>query len=97
MPYDYTGMELANARARKMRWTAKGRARVTHPDHGSVIVPHYSNFAAIENAAEFWKVDPIDILDAKVEWVPDTEGPVRRPREFYRKKERENEQTDEPV
>ena len=92
-------MSLGN-KGRIQRWTAKGKARVTHPDYGSVIVPHMSNFAALENAAEFWKCDVREIMHtAKVEWVAENEGPVRRPREFYKKKEESHEPgtTDEPV
>lgn len=90
MPFDMSRYEEAKAKGRAIRWTAKGRARVTHPEYGSVIVPHMSNFAALENAAEFWKRDVLEIIPcATVEWIPDTEGPVRRPKEFYREKERE--------
>ena len=32
----------AQARARFHRWQAPGRARVEHPAHGSVVVPHAS-------------------------------------------------------
>ena len=71
--------------ARVRRWTANNRARVTHPKRGSVIVPHVSNLGALENAAEFWKCDLMDIIkDAKVEWVSHDVGPVRRPKEFYK-------------
>lgn len=42
----------AKERSRTYRWSAKGAARVSHPDHGTVVVPHHSNFAAIMNAAE---------------------------------------------
>lgn len=44
----------AARRARIHRWSVPGRARVTHPAHGSVVVPHCSNLAAILNAAEVW-------------------------------------------
>lgn len=78
--------ERAEARARQRRWVAKTRSKVEHPQYGSVIVPHLSKLAAIENAAEFWKCDPLDIIaDAKVSWVSEDEGPVRRPKEFYAK------------
>lgn len=46
----------AARRARIHRWSVPGRARVTHPAHGSVVVPHCSNLAAILNAAEVWGV-----------------------------------------
>lgn len=41
-------------RERENRWNAKGRACVTHPKYGSVVVPHSSNLAALMNAAEYW-------------------------------------------
>lgn len=47
----------AQARARFHRWQAPGRARVEHPAHGSVVVPHASNLAAILNA-KVWAADP---------------------------------------
>lgn len=40
----------AVARARFHRWQAPGRSRVVHPAHGSIVVPHTSNLAAILNA-----------------------------------------------
>ena len=40
----------AARRARIHRWSVPGRARVTHPAHGSVVVPHCSNLAAILDA-----------------------------------------------
>ena len=61
---------------------AKGRARVTHPRFGSVIVPCASKFAAIENAAEFWGVDWLDLKGAEVYAVAPGEGPLRLPREY---------------
>lgn len=83
--------EEAESRSRVNRWTASGKSRVTHPNFGSVIVPHLSKLAAIENAAEFWKCEPLDIIqDASVEWIPADDGPVRRPKEFYTKKTEQN-------
>ena len=41
----------AVARARFHRWQAPGRSRVVHPAHGSIVVPHTSDLAAILNAA----------------------------------------------
>lgn len=77
--------EEAERRSRVNRWTASGKSRVTHPNFGSVIVPHLSKLAAIENAAEFWKCEPLNIIrDASVEWIPANDGPVRRPKEFYK-------------
>lgn len=77
----------AKERARRARWLAKTKSRVSHPRYGAVIVPHLSKLAAIENAAEFWKCKPSEISDgATVSWVPDSEGPVRRPKEFFKKR-----------
>ena len=56
----------AAERAREHRWNVPGRARVVHPDHGTVVVPHSSNLAAIMNAAEVWRCDWAEITDAKV-------------------------------
>lgn len=53
----------AVARARFHRWQAPGRSRVVHPAHGSIVVPHASNLAAILNAAEVWRCDWATILD----------------------------------
>ena len=76
-------MTEAERKARRQRWLARGKARVTHPRYGNVVVPHLSNLAAVENAAEFWKCELGDIIaDAQVVWVePGT--PARRPKEFY--------------
>lgn len=60
----------AVARARFHRWQAPGRSRVVHPAHGSIVVPHTSNLAAILNAAEVWRCDWATILDAEV-WAAD--------------------------
>lgn len=51
-------------RERENRWNAKGRACVTHPKYGSVVVPHSSNLAALMNAAEYWGCDWSEITDA---------------------------------
>lgn len=61
----------AEKRAREHRWNVPGRSRVSHPAHGTVVVPHSSNLAAIMNAAEVWRVEewlanyPRRILDWK--------------------------------
>ena len=60
----------AASRARIHRWKAPGRAKVIHPDHGSVVVPHSSNLAAIMNAAEVWRCDWAKITDAEVWAAP---------------------------
>lgn len=53
-------------RSRRERWEPKSLARVTHPNHGSVVVPHRSNLAAVMNAAEVWGCDWMEITDATV-------------------------------
>ena len=53
-------------RSRLERWEPKALARVTHPDHGSVVVPHRSNLAAVMNAAEVWGCDWLEITNATV-------------------------------
>ena len=58
--------KAAEERAREARWKAGGVARVVHPSHGTVVVPHSSNYAAILNAAEVWRCDWRTILDAEV-------------------------------
>ena len=76
-------IEAAERRARELRWMAPGRSRVTHPELGSVIVPHCSNVAAVENAAEFWGVNWLEITaQTKVELCRQDEGPLIVPREF---------------
>lgn len=67
----------AERRARIHRWQAPGRARVVHPAHGSIVVPHASNLAAILNAAEVWRCDWATILDAEV-WAADQAEPVAK-------------------
>lgn len=57
----------AELRERRARWAMPGRSRVTHPAHGSLIVPHGSNLAAILCAADIWHCDWCAILDAEVE------------------------------
>jgi hypothetical protein len=81
--------ELAVARGRAQRWAGKRKARVSHPAYGTVIVPHLSNYAAILNAAEYWKCPWTDLTDAAVVRVGPEEGPVVRPKEFCRKRREE--------
>ena len=57
------------------RWNVPGKSKVTHPEHGSVVVPHTSNLAAVMNAAEVWGCDWVKILDAEV-WAVDPSEPV---------------------
>lgn len=68
----------AARRARIHRWRVPGRSRVVHPAHGSVVVPHASNLAAIMNAAEVWGCDWAEILDAQV-WAAAGEKAVPMP------------------
>ena len=56
----------ASERARLERWAPKSLARVTHPAHGSIVVPHRSNLSAIMNAAEVWRCELAEITDATV-------------------------------
>lgn len=56
----------ARERDLRQRWAVKTKARVTHPDHGSVVVPHSSNLSALLNAAEVWGCDWLEIRDATV-------------------------------
>lgn len=65
----------AAERARIHRWNVPGKSRVTHPAHGSVVVPHTSNLAAVMNAAEVWGCDWAEILDAEA-WAVDPSEPV---------------------
>lgn len=67
-------------RERENRWNAKGRACVTHPKYGSVVVPHSSNLAALMNAAEYWDCDWSEITGASVMVAKPGDGPaVKRP------------------
>lgn len=69
-------------RERENRWNAKGRACVTHPKYGSVVVPHSSNLAALMNAAEYWGCDWSEITDASVMVAKPGDGPAVKPKEF---------------
>ena len=73
--------EEMEARSRRERWSAGGVARVCHPDHGSVVVPHRSNFSAILNAAEVWGCDWTTITGAEV-WAAPGETPVKMPIQY---------------
>ena len=75
----------ANARERESRWNTPGRACVTHPKYGSVVVPHRSNLAALMNAAEYWRCDWAEITDASVMVATPGDGPLVKPREFCNK------------
>ena len=69
----------AQERERGHRWSAPGRARVIHPAHGTVVVPHSSNLAAIMNAAEVWRCDWAEITDAQVWAAEPGDVPVKAP------------------
>lgn len=79
---DMSNYERAKAMARERRWTAQGKSRVEHPKYGSVVVPHTSNLAAIENAAEYWGCDLMEIISTAECWACDQSLPVVRPKEF---------------
>lgn len=69
----------AERRSRESRWSAPGRARVVHPIHGTVVVPHSSNLAAILNAAEVWRCNWAEIMDAQVWAAEPGDVPVKMP------------------
>ncbi len=72
-------LDAAKKRAREHRWNAPARARVVHPAHGTVVVPHSSNLAAILNAAEVWRCDWAEITDARVWRAEPGDVPVKMP------------------
>lgn len=72
-------LAAAKRRARKSRWSAPARARVVHPERGSVVVPHSSNLAAIMNAAEVWGCDWTELKDAQVWRAESGDVPVKMP------------------
>lgn len=71
--------ERAEKLARRNRWAFPGKVRVVHPKYGEVIVPGESPYAAILCAAEKWKCDSAEIMDARVMAVEETkkEQPTR--------------------
>ena len=72
-------LAAAGKRSRESRWSAPGRSRVVHPAHGTVVVPHASNLAAIMNAAEVWRCDWAEITDAQVWAAEPGDVPVKIP------------------
>ena len=72
-------LAAAGKRSRESRWSAPGRSRVVHPAHGTVVVPHASNLAAIMNAAEVWRCDWAEITDAQVWAAEPGDVPVKMP------------------
>ena len=83
--------EKGRIAARERRWIYPGKATVTHPKYGKVVVPCPSKLAAILNAAEFWKCDELEIFDATVMVWKEGDGPCRRPRDIAEKMKRESE------
>lgn len=83
MEYERTDIHGQSVkRARETRWNAPGRSKVTHPQYGSVVVPHSSNLCALMNAAEYWGCGWMDIRDAEVWAAGPGDGPLVKPREF---------------
>lgn len=72
-------MAGAAERSREHRWNVPGKARVVHPAHGTVVVPHSSNLAAIMNAAEVWRCDWTEITDAEVWAAEPGDVPAKMP------------------
>lgn len=66
-------------RSRMERWRAKGISRVTHPERGTVVVPHASNLSAIMNAAEVWRCDWTEIRGAEVRTAEPGDAAVKMP------------------
>lgn len=52
----------ARRRNRRLRWEAKGLARVAHPHHGTVVVPCASPLSAVMCAAEVWRCRWVSII-----------------------------------
>ncbi len=75
--WNYETHRAAIEREREQRWNAQGRARVVHPKYGAVVVPHYSNYAAVLNAAEHWGCDWVEIIHEAEVWLAKPEdGPA---------------------
>ena len=72
-------LAAAKKRERERRWSAPGQSRVIHPTYGTVVVPHASNLAAIQNAAEVWRCDWAEITDAQVWAAEPGDVPVKMP------------------
>lgn len=72
-------IENADAVARKNRWNAPGNACVTHPAHGTVIVPCKSKLAAIICAADVWRCDFSEIIGASVMMAEPWQTPLAMP------------------
>ena len=75
----YRARMAPKERSRVHRWSAPGKARVVHPAHGTVVVPCASPYAAILNAAEFWRCDRTELADARVWAAEPGDVAVTRP------------------
>lgn len=60
-------------RGKKERWAFPVKALVRHPKYGEIQVPGASKYAAILCAAEQWGCKFLDIHDAEVWAIPETE------------------------
>ena len=67
------------------RWNAINYARVTHPAHGTVIVPHSSKLSAIMCAAELWECTWISVIHAQV-WAAEMSTNERKANYDYQRK-----------
>lgn len=72
----------AEAAARRNRWIAPGRAKVTHPEYGSVVVPCGSKLGALMCAAEYWRCQWSEITDADVRAAAPGDGRAVCPRDY---------------
>lgn len=73
---NYEAHQAAIQREREQRWSAPARAKIEHPKYGVVVVPHYSNFAAVLNAAEYWGCDWLEIINVRVWRAEPEDGPA---------------------
>lgn len=73
-PTQYATMS-PEERSRRERWEAMGKAKVSHPAHGAVVVPHNSNLSALLCAAEVWGCNWLEIKDAEV-WAAEPGTPA---------------------
>ena len=72
-------IEECRERARLERWKSKGVARVIHRRFGEIVVPCGSKLSAIMNAAEIWRCDSADVMDAEVWAAGREETPAAMP------------------
>lgn len=64
-------------RSKLERWSAPGKARVVHPERGTVIVPCSSPLAAIMNAADVWGCSWTELDGARV-WAAEPGDTVEK-------------------